>query len=86
MIIGAASTQTSRHAPPNRQQPRSNEMTHTGQTATRSRIVEHSDIERFTEISGDTNPLHYDEALASRSRFGRIIVQGGVTTDRKSVV
>jgi acyl dehydratase len=55
-------------------------MTHIGQTASRTRIVERADIERFTEISGDTNPLHYDEDLASASRFGRIIVQGGVTS------
>lgn len=38
------------------------------------------DIELFTEITGDRNPLHYDAGLAGRSRFGRIIVQGGVTT------
>ena len=38
------------------------------------------DIELFTELSGDRNPLHYDAEAASRSRFGGIIVQGGVTT------
>jgi acyl dehydratase len=46
----------------------------------RSRRVEASDIERFTEISGDRNPIHYDEALARATRFGGIVVQGGVTT------
>jgi acyl dehydratase len=51
-----------------------------GQTAERSRTVEHKDIERFTEISGDRNPLHYDEAVAKASRFGEIVVQGGVTS------
>lgn len=51
-----------------------------GQVATRSRLVTASDIERFTEISGDRNPLHYDEALARDSRFGGIVVQGGVTS------
>ena len=35
-----------------------------GQRATRSREVSSRDIELFTEISGDRNPLHYDEALA----------------------
>jgi len=38
------------------------------------------DIERFTEISGDRNPLHYDADVARASRFGEIIVQGGVTS------
>jgi acyl dehydratase len=51
-----------------------------GQTASRTRRVLRSDIEHFTAISGDRNPLHYDEELASRSRFGRLIVQGGVTS------
>jgi acyl dehydratase len=31
-------------------------------------------------MTGDRNPLHYDEELASRTRFGGLIVQGGVTT------
>jgi acyl dehydratase len=55
-------------------------MVEVGQTASRTRTVERSDIDRFTEISGDRNPLHYDEQAASSSRFGRIIVQGGVTS------
>ena len=38
------------------------------------------DIELFTELTGDRNPLHYDAGAAERSRFGRIIVQGGVTS------
>jgi acyl dehydratase len=42
--------------------------------------VRAEDIELFTELTGDRNPLHYDEAAAARSRFGRIIVQGGITT------
>jgi len=51
-----------------------------GQKAERSRRVEPQDIRRFTEISGDKNPLHYDEAAARASRFGEIVVQGGVTS------
>ena len=51
-----------------------------GQTARRTRTVTARDIELFTELTGDRNPLHYDEALAARSRFGEVIVQGGVTT------
>ena len=51
-----------------------------GDAATRSRLVTARDIELFTEISGDRNPLHYDAELAARSRFGGIVVQGGVST------
>jgi len=51
-----------------------------GDRAQRTRRVEARDIERFTEITGDRNPLHYDEEAAARSRFGGIIVQGGITS------
>lgn len=51
-----------------------------GEEAQRTREVRARDIELFTELSGDRNPLHYDEELAVRSRFGGIVVQGGVTS------
>ena len=51
-----------------------------GDRAELSRRVEAADIRRFTDISGDRNPLHYDEAAARASRFGEIVVQGGVTS------
>jgi acyl dehydratase len=51
-----------------------------GQIAQLSRKVGDNDIALFTEISGDQNPLHYDEAAAKASRFGEIVVQGGITS------
>jgi acyl dehydratase len=51
-----------------------------GDSARRTRTVGARDIELFSEMTGDRNPLHYDEDAAARSRFGGIIVQGGVTT------
>ena len=51
-----------------------------GQIAKRSRQVTSCDIELFTEISGDRNPLHYDLQVARATRFGGIVVQGGVTS------
>jgi acyl dehydratase len=51
-----------------------------GDVARRTRKITSRDIELFTEMTGDRNPLHYDEELARRSRFGGIIVQGGVTS------
>lgn len=57
-----------------------NGMPSVGQTAQRSRNIADRDIELFTEISGDRNPLHYDEELAKATPFGGIVVQGGVTS------
>jgi len=57
-----------------------NGMPQLGQTAERSRDISSRDIELFTEISGDRNPLHYDEAVAKATPFGGIVVQGGITT------
>ena len=51
-----------------------------GQSAERSRMTGMSDIVAFTEMTGDRNPVHYDKALAEKSPFGKLIVQGGVTT------
>ena len=51
-----------------------------GQTASRTRTVREQDIELFTELTGDRNPLHYDAEAAAGTRFGGIIVQGGVTS------
>lgn len=51
-----------------------------GQSAEMSRTVTEDDIPLFTRISGDRNPLHYDEAAAKASRFGEIVVQGGITS------
>jgi acyl dehydratase len=55
-------------------------ITQVGTSARRTRTVRHRDIELFTELTGDRNPLHSDGALAARSRFGGIVVQGGVTS------
>ena len=51
-----------------------------GQVAERSRTTSMKDIESFTEMTGDRNPLHYDRELAEKSPFGKLIVQGGVTS------
>jgi acyl dehydratase len=51
-----------------------------GDRAQLTRTVGPGDIRLFTEISGDRNPLHYDVEAAKASRFGEIVVQGGVTS------
>lgn len=51
-----------------------------GDVAERSHRTSMKDIEAFSEMTGDRNPLHYDRALAEASVFGKLIVQGGVTS------
>lgn len=51
-----------------------------GDVARRTRTVRAEDIALFTELTGDRNPLHYDAERAARTRFGGLIVQGGVTS------
>jgi acyl dehydratase len=55
-------------------------MPKVGASAERSRAVGVREIELFTEITGDRNPLHYDEEAARKSLFGGLIVQGGITS------
>lgn len=43
-------------------------------------MIEAGDIELFARISGDRNPIHFDERAAAGSVFGEIVVQGGLIT------
>jgi len=40
------------------------------------RTITKEDLETFTKLSGDYNPLHTDENFASSTPFGELIVQG----------
>lgn len=51
-----------------------------GQRATRSKTVTADDVKTFAELTGDYNPLHFDESFVAKTRFGRLVVQGGLTT------
>jgi acyl dehydratase len=31
-------------------------------------------------LTGDYNPLHFDESFCAKTRFGRLVAQGGLTT------
>jgi acyl dehydratase len=51
-----------------------------GQTASRTLAVTVELVEAYAQITGDRNPLHFDADFAARSRFGRLMAQGGITT------
>jgi len=51
-----------------------------GARAERRRVTRSSDVIAFSDMTGDRNPIHYDKELAARTMFGRLIVQGGVTS------
>ena len=51
-----------------------------GAVAERTRMTSMNDVEMFAKMTGDNNPLHFDEALAAATPFGGLIVQGGVTS------
>ena len=51
-----------------------------GKRASWTRTIGPEDVEAFARISGDRNPLHFDAEFAARTRNGRLIVHGGLTT------
>jgi len=51
-----------------------------GQKATRSLTLTARHVATFAELTGDYNPLHFDKTFAAGTRFGRLVVQGGLTT------
>ena len=51
-----------------------------GQRARRSLTVTAEHVATFAEMTGDRNPLHFDADFAARTRFQRLITQGGLTT------
>jgi acyl dehydratase len=51
-----------------------------GTRASWTRTVTADEVELFARITGDRNPLHFDEAFAASTRFGRLVAQGGIAT------
>ena len=51
-----------------------------GQKASRSLQVTSAHVSAFAEMTGDYNPLHFDEAFVRGTKFGRLVAQGGLTT------
>jgi acyl dehydratase len=51
-----------------------------GQKAFRSITLTAEHVKAYAEMTGDFNPLHFDEEFISRTKFGILVVQGGLTT------
>jgi acyl dehydratase len=51
-----------------------------GQTATRTLTLTAEHVQTFADLTGDYNPLHFDEGFAAQTKFQRLVVQGGLTT------
>ncbi|HEX6387248.1 MAG TPA: MaoC family dehydratase [Anaerolineae bacterium] len=51
-----------------------------GQRASRMLTLTAEHVMTFAELTGDYNPLHFDEEFAAGTKFGRLVVQGGLTT------
>ena len=51
-----------------------------GQKSTRRTTLTREHVEAFAELTGDYNPLHFDERFAAKTKFRNLVVQGGLTT------
>ena len=51
-----------------------------GQTAHRELTVTTEKIKAYADITGDFNPLHFDEEFTAKTRFKRLMAQGGIAT------
>ena len=51
-----------------------------GKKASRSITLTAEHVEKYAQISGDYNPIHFDPEFAAQTRYGRLIVQGGLIT------
>jgi len=51
-----------------------------GQKAHRTLSLTEDHVNAYAELTGDYNPLHFDQDFASKTRFKNLVVQGGLTT------
>ena len=57
-----------------------------GQSAESTRVIGAGDIDAFAAVSGDTNPVHLDEAYARTTPFGGRIAHGMLSASYISAV
>ena len=51
-----------------------------GQKARRSLSLSPEHVATYAKLTGDYNPLHFDPGFAAATKFGKLVVQGGLTT------
>ena len=51
-----------------------------GQKAQRRLELTPLHVQAYAEITGDYDPLHFDPEFAAGTKFGQLVVQGGLTT------
>jgi len=51
-----------------------------GQKVRRSLTLTPDHVAAYAKLTGDYNPLHFDPEFAARTKFGELVVQGGLTT------
>jgi len=51
-----------------------------GQRASRSLRLTSEHVKTFAQLTGDYNPLQFDPEFVARTKFGKLVVQGGLTT------
>ena len=51
-----------------------------GQKARRGLTLTPEHVATYAKLTGDYNPLHFDPEFVARTRFGKLVVQGGLTT------
>ena len=51
-----------------------------GQKCSRSLKLTKGHVKTFAELTGDYNPLHFDESFVAKTKFKKLVVQGGLAT------
>ena len=51
-----------------------------GKKTTRTLTLDAEKVQTFADLTGDYNPLHFDESFTAKTKFKRLVVQGSLTT------
>ena len=51
-----------------------------GQKASRTVTLTSEHVQSYSELTGDRNPLHFDKEFTAKTKFVKLVVQGGLTT------